>query len=260
MRCRSTRTAARARLLGAVVLLAAVSRHPAPLAAQSPAAYEVGAHVGSLSHSLLGLVAGTLWNVGPFGLYVEADVEAEPSTLVGGRLARDLSPSVRVRLRVAHASTHLRLVALTQLIPENEVTPYTFDGLGEVSVWLADVDFSWAPWRIAHVTPYLFGGLGLTIWDISGLEDLTYLPPLLDRPVALNPINARLPGAVVGIGVALGALGPASIEVEVSDHASGDPIADDDFRIGAEFAGHGRAKDLVHNLSLTVGLRIALRR
>lgn len=241
------------------VILAACT--PSTIAAQSSSSYGFGVHAGSLSHSLLGLVSGTLRMVGPNGLYVDADVEAEPSTLVGGHLERGLGRSVRIRLRLAHASTHMRLVALTQPIGTGETQPFTFDGLGEVAVWLGDIDVSWVPWRpTAWVAPYLFGGVGLASWDISGLEDLGSLPPLLESPVTLSPISALLPGAVAGVGLELGPVGPLSFQIEAADHASGDPVADDDFHIGAEFAGHGRAKDLVHNITLTVGLRVALSR
>jgi hypothetical protein len=231
------------------------------LAAQSSSSYEIGLHAGSLSHSLLGLVSGTLVMVGPNGLYVEADVEAEPSTLLGGQIERRLAPSVTVRLRLGRASTHMRLVALTQPIGGTGTQPFTFEGLGEVVVWLGDIDISWVPWRPTWwLAPYLFGGVGLSNWDISGLEDLGSLPPLLESPVTLSPISAFLPGAVAGVGLELGPMGPLTLHLEAADHATGDPIADDDFHIGAEFAGHGRAKDLVHNVTLIVGLRVALSR
>lgn len=255
------RSSERTPVRGVVALLLVAACGPSTLAAQSSPSYGVGLHTGSLSHSLLGLVSGTLPMVGPNGLYVDADVEAEPSTLVGGQLERRLAPSVRLRLRLGHASTHMRLVALTQPIGSTGTLPYTFDGLGEVAVWLGDIDISWVPWRpTSWVVPYVFGGVGLSNWDISGLEDLGSLPPLLESPVTLSPISAFLPGAVAGLGLELGAMGPLSLQLEVTDHASGDPIADDDFHIGAEFAGHGRAKDLVHNVTFTVGLRIALSR
>lgn len=255
------RSSERTPVRGVVALILAAACAPSTLAAQSSPRYGVGLHTGSLSHSLLGLVSGTLPMVGPNGLYVDADVEAEPSTLVGGQLERRIAPSARLRLRLGHASTHMRLVALTQPIGSTTTQPYTFDGLGEVAVWLADLELSWIPWRpVSWVAPYVFGGLGLSSWDISGLEDLGSLPPLLESPVTLSPISAFLPGAVAGIGLELGPMGPLSLQLEATDHASGDPIADDDFHIGAEFAGHGRAKDLVHNVTLTVGLRVALSR
>ncbi len=108
------------------------------------------------------------------------------------------------------------------------------------------------------MAPYVFLGAGASNWDISGLEDIGVLPPLLESPVNLNPVNTFLPGAVVGVGLEVGSFGPLSAEVELADHVTGDPLADDDFRIGAAFAGFGRAKDLVHNFFFTAGVRVAL--
>jgi hypothetical protein len=244
------------------LLAAAALCAPSRLAGQSAGHFEVGLYAGSLSHSLLGLVNGTLSGIGgPGGLDVDADVEAESSTLVGGQLGRRLSPSLRVRLRIARTTTHMRLIARTGPIGAFGPQVFKFDGLGDVVVWLADIDVAWTPRRFAlPVAPYVFGGLGASNWDISGLEDVGALPPLLESPVNLSPVNSYLPGAVLGIGVALGSFGPLTAEVELADHVTGDPLADDDFRIGAAFAGFGRAKDLVHNFCLTAGARVALGR
>lgn len=241
-------------------LAAAAVCAPARLHAQSDARVQVGLHAGSLSHSLLGLVSGTISGIGgPDGLAVDADVEAESSTLVGGELGVRLAPALQVRLRLAKTTTHMRLVAHTGPIGSGGPGLFTFDGLGEVVVWLADVDVAWTPRRFdLPVAPYVFGGLGASNWDISGLEDVGVLPPLLESPVNLKPVNSFLPGVVVGVGLELGAFGPLTAEVEVADHVTGDPLADDDFRIGASFSGFGRAKDLVHNFFFTAGVRVAL--
>jgi len=235
---------------------------PSGLAGQSVGRFEVGLYAGSLSLSLLGLVNGTISGIGgPGGLDVDADVKAESSTLVGGELGGRVSPSLRVRLRVARTTTHMRLIARTGPLGALGPQTFTFDGLGDVVVWLADVDVAWSPRRFAlPVAPYVFGGVGASSWDISGLEDVGALPPLLESPVNLSPVNSYLPGAVVGVGVELGSFGPLTAEVELADHVTGDPLADDDFHIGAEFAGFGRAKDLVHNFCLTAGVHLALGR
>jgi len=46
--------------------------------------------------------------------------------------------------------------------------------------------------------------------------------------------------------------------LEISDQVSGNPLADDDFRLGTTFSGFGRAKDLVHSFSLSAGVLIEL--
>lgn len=249
-------------LAGAALCLsvAAALCVPSRLSGQEPGGVQVGLYAGALSHSLLGLVGGTISGIGgPGGLDVDADVEAESSTLVGGQLGAPLSAAFRVRLRVARTTTHMRLVARTGPIGSGGPQVFTFEGLGEVGVWLADVDVAWTPKRFdAPVAPYFFAGLGASHWSISGLEDVGALPPLLVSPVNLNPVHTFLPGAVVGVGLELGAFGPLTAEVELADHVTGDPLADDDFRIGAAFSGFGQAKDLVHNLFLTAGVRVAL--
>lgn len=242
------------------LLVVAASCAPSRLSGQSPGRFQVGLYAGSLSHSLLGLVSGTISGIGgPSGLGVDADVEAESSTLVGGQLGGRLSPAFRIRLRLARATTHMRLIARTGPIGAFGPQVFTFDGLGDVAVWLADVDVAWTPRRFdVPVAPYVFAGVGASNWAISGLEDIGVLPPLLESPVNLSPVNTFLPGAVVGVGLELGSFGPLTAEVELADHVTGDPLADDDFRIGAAFAGFGRAKDLVHNVFVTVGARVAL--
>jgi len=242
------------------LLVAAALCTPCHLSGQSEARFDVGLYAGSLSHSLLGLVNGTISGVGgPAGLDVDADVEAESSTLVGGQLGGRLSRALRIRLRVARATTHMRLIARTGPVGGLGPQLFTFDGLGHVVVWLADADVAWTPRRFpVPVAPYVFAGVGASRWNISGLEDVGALPPLLESPVNLGPVSTYLPGAVVGIGVELGSFGPLTAEVELADHVTGDPLADDDFRIGATFAGFGRAKDLVHNICLTAGARVAL--
>ena len=101
-------------------------------------------------------------------------------------------------------------------------------------------------------------GLGASHWEISGLDDLGELPPLIESPVNLRPVDATLPSAVLGVGVALAVGGPFSAVLELTDQVSGNPLADDDFRLGTTFSGFGRAKDLVHSCTLSAGMRLEL--
>ncbi|HSM61182.1 MAG TPA: hypothetical protein VK849_10315 [Longimicrobiales bacterium] len=242
----------------------AVASAPAGLRAQGAGGFQVGVRAGSLQHSRLGWVNGTLSGIGADGLSVDADVDAESSLHVGASLARPLSESLLLRLRVARTTTHMRLDALTTPLGgagTQQTRQYTFDGLGDVTVWLVDVDLAWSPWsEDAPVRPYVFGGLGASHWDISGLEGLGAFPPLLESPVDVRPVSALLPGVVLGAGFAVPVASRVTLEMELSDHISGDPLADEDFRVGATFSGSGRAKNLVHNLSLTAGTRIAVAR
>jgi len=250
--------ASRGGAAASAVLVAAMLVLASGLSAQEAARFQVGVHLGSLSHSLLGEVSGTLLGLGgPSGLEVDSDVEAESSTMFGVRLAGRLTPALVLRLRVARASTHMRLVARTG--PAGAFTgAYTFGGLGAVGVWLVDADVAWTLRPIVSpVAPYVFAGVGGSKWSITGLEDVGRLPPLFESPVHLDAVSEYLPGAVLGVGVAVGPFGRATLELEVADHVTGDPLADDDFRLGTGFTGSGRAKDLVHNVSVTVGVRVA---
>lgn len=78
----------------------------------------------------------------------------------------------------------------------------------------------------------------------------------LESPVSLDPVRTTLPSVTLGGGATV-ALGSSwSLLLEVSDHVSANPIADDDFRIGSSFAGIGKAEDLVHSFSFSGGLRV----
>lgn len=254
MNARSTRAAAPAVV---ALSLAAALCAPCAVACQSTGSVQIGAHAGFLWHSALGLVDGTLLGIGSDGLPVHAVVEAESSTLFGGQVIRRLTTKVDLRLRVATTTTHVRLVADTKPT-QGTGGRFTFTGLGHVAVWLLDVDAVWTPYRSrVPVAPYLSAGIGASYWRISGLEHLAALPPLLESPVSIEPVTAFLPGAVVGIGLAMGPFERLNATLEVTDHVTGDPISDDNFQIGAQFEGFGRAKNLVHNLSATAGARIA---
>ncbi|MCG6956011.1 MAG: hypothetical protein LJF04_08465 [Gemmatimonadetes bacterium] len=250
----------RAALATACVLLPAGALcAPSTLLGQSAGRYEIALRVGSLSHSLLGDVDGTLANVGVSGYTILADVEAEASTSVGVQVTRRLRRTLDIRVRVARTASHMRLVAHASPVGGGAPQTFTFDGLGEVAVWVADVDVAWTPWRgPLPVAPYVFGGAGTTHWSITGLEGIGALPPLLESPLDVNPVHAFLPGVVAGAGLALGPFGPITLGVEIADHVSDDPLSDGDFNIGADFVGSGRAENLVHNVSLVGSVRFAL--
>jgi hypothetical protein len=241
------------------VLLAAVLCGSSSVAGQSPGRYEVGLRVGSISHSLLGDVDGTLANVGVSGYTIAADVEAESSTAVGAQITRRLRPTLALRLRVERTTSHMRLLAHANPVGGGTSQTFTFNGLGDVAVWLADLDIAWTPWRGSlPLAPYLFGGAGTTHWSITGLQGIGALPPLLESPLDVSPVHAFLPGVVAGAGVALGPFGPMTVGIEAADHVSEDPLSDGDFHIGPNFVGSGRAKNLVHSLSFGASLRFAL--
>ncbi|MGD8318830.1 MAG: hypothetical protein PVJ02_00195 [Gemmatimonadota bacterium] len=241
-----------------LLLLAGAAGAPTCVLAQAAKQNRVEVQAGPLSHSLLGTVGGTLPNLGANGYDVAARVEGESSTLLGVSAGLRLKPSLTLRARVARTTTALRLVVDATPVGGAGAQRYTFDGLGDVGIWLMDVDLAWAFWRSdGLLVPYVFGGIGASRWTLSGLEDLGALPPLLESPLSLSPITAFLPGAVAGVGVEIAVLGPVRLGIEVADHVSGDPISDDDFRIGTNFVGFGRAKDLVHNFSMTAAARIA---
>jgi len=229
------------------------------VAGQTAGRYELGLGVGSISHSLLGSVDGTLANVGVSGYTIRADVEAESSTSVGAQVTRRLRPGLDLRLRVARTASHMRLVAHALPVGGGGPQTFTFDGLGAVSVWLADVDVAWTPWRgRLPVAPYVFAGAGATHWSITGLESIGALPPLLESPLDVNPVHAFLPGVVAGAGLAVGPFGPVTVAIELADHVSEDPLSDSDFHIGANFVGSGQAKDRVHSISVAASVRYAL--
>jgi hypothetical protein len=264
------RRASAKRWPGAVLLFTLLMAGTTPLAGQTRSSegweagrVHVGLYGGQLVHSLLGVVAGTLTDVGGTGLSVaaSADVEAEGAMLVGGVLGARLSPSLAVRVRAAQGDTHMRLAATTRPLSGPGLQLYTYGGLGQVSVRLVDVEVVWVPRpATGRLRPYVFAGLGASNWRISGLEDIGSLPPLLESPVNLRPVDPWLPSGVVGGGLALRIGGGMSVQIEASDHMSGNPFEDDDFRIGSSFAGTGAPKNLVHSMSVSTGLRVDLGR
>jgi hypothetical protein len=214
-----------------------------------------------LTHSLLGVVNGTLTRASGSDLTLDVDVKAEPSAVMGGFLGWRVSPSVSLRVRVAHAGTQMALSALGRPVEGPGSQAFDFGELGEVKLWLAGAELAWMPWATTNRTrPHLFVGLGASKWEITGLEDLGSLPPLLESPVNLRPVRTTLPSATVGGGITIALGGTVAALIEVSDHISGNPFADDDFRIGSSFTGVGKAKDLVHSLSFSAGLRLDLGR
>lgn len=221
----------------------------------------MGASGGALTHSLLGVVTGTLTRSGGSDLTLDVDVKAEPSAVVGGFLGWRASPSVSLRVRVAHAGTQMALSALGRPVEGPGSQAFDFGELGEVKLWLAGAELAWLPRpTVTRVRPHVFVGLGASNWEITGLEDLGSLPPLLESPINLRPVRTTLPSATVGGGITVALGGTVAVLIEVSDHISGNPFADDDFRIGSSFTGVGKAKDLVHSLSFAAGLRLDLGR
>jgi hypothetical protein len=250
------------------LLLASVLTTPTTLSGQDGSGsfwergrFQVGVSGGAVTHSLLGIVNGTLTRSGGGDLTLDVDVKAEPSATMGGFLGWQASPSVGLRVRVAHAGTQMALSALGRPVQGPGSQAFDFGELGDVKLWLAGAELTWMPWaESARARPHVVVGLGASNWEITGLEDLGSLPPLLESPVNLRPVKTTLPSATVGGGIVV-ALGISlAALIEVSDHISGNPFADDDFRIGSSFAGVGKAKDLVHSLSLTAGLRVDLGR
>jgi hypothetical protein len=241
------------------MLLAGILCFPLPVLGQSAGQYAVGLRVGSISHSLLGDVDGTLANVGVSGFTIAADVEAESSTSIGAQVVRRLAPALDVRLRVERTSSHMRLLAHAEPVGGGATQIFTFGGLGAVAVWLADLNVTWTPWRGRWpVAPYVFAGAGVGHWSITGLDEIGALPPLLESPLNLSPVHAFLPGGAGGVGLTLGPFGWVTAELELADHLSEDPLSDGDFNIGANFVGSGRAKNLIQSVSFTAGLRVAV--
>jgi hypothetical protein len=247
-----------------VVLAAALCSLPALAVAQESTApdgsarFHIGAHGGVLTHSLLGVVTGTLTRPGSADLSLNVDVEGQPSPVVGGFVGWHPSPSVGLRARVARAATHMAISAIATPVSGPGLQAFEFDELGEVGLWLLGVELTWLPRPAAQgARPHLSVGFGASNWRITGLEDLDF-PPLLESPVNLRPVETTLPTVTVGGGLTFALGGAVSALVEISDHISGNPFADDDFRIGSSFAGIGQAKDLVHSLSFSAGLRVGL--
>jgi hypothetical protein len=220
--------------------------------------FQVGFFGGYLSHSLLGEVTGTL-TTAIDDVIVSMDVEAEATNLIGGLIGWRLSNAAAVRIRAARSGTHVRLIVQATPIGGFGAQRFTFGGLGDVETWLADAELSWRPFGTETIaTPYVVVGVGVSQWDITGLEDLGSLPPLLETPVNLIPVNATLPAVTLAAGVSYSPTDAFTVELELTDHISGNPLADDDFRLGTSFTGFGGAKDLVHSVSLSVGLHVNL--
>ena len=220
--------------------------------------FQVGFFGGHLSHSLLGEVTGTL-TTATGDLSVSTDVEAQATNVIGGVIGWRLSNAAAVRVRAARSGTHVRLMVLATPIGGFGAQRFTFADLGDVETWFADVELSWEPIRTeTGATPYLVAGVGVSHWDITGLEDLGSLPPLLETPVNLSPVNATLPAVTLAAGVSYSPTDAFTVALELTDHISGNPLADDDFRLGTSFTGFGGAKDLVHSASISVGLHVNL--
>jgi hypothetical protein len=161
--------------------------------------FQIGAYGGALTHSLLGVVNGTLTRASGSDLTLDVDVKAEPSAVMGGFLGWRVSPSVSLRVRVAHAGTQMALSALGRPVEGPGSQAFDFGELGDVKLWLGGAELAWVPWATTNRTrPHLFVGLGASKWEITGLEDLGSLPPLLESPVNLRPVRTTLPSATVG--------------------------------------------------------------
>ncbi len=209
-----------------------------------------------MTHSLLGVVSGTLTRPGAGDLVLDVDVEGEPSPVLGGFVGWHPSPAVGLRASVARTTTHMAISAVASPESGSGIQRFNFEELGEVGLWLFGVDLTWLPLPDAPgIRPHLTLGLGASNWEITGLEDVDF-PPLLESPVNLRPVRTTLPSATVGGGITVVLGGSVSALLEASDHISGNPFADDDFRIGSSFTGIGKAKDLVHSLSFSAGLRL----
>ena len=220
--------------------------------------FQVGFFGGYLSHSLLGEVTGTL-TTATGDLSVSTDVKTEATNVIGGLIGWRLSNAAAVRVRAARSGTHVRLIVLATPIGGFGAQRFTFGDLGDVETWLADAELLWEPISTeTSATPYVVAGIGVSHWDITGLEDLGSLPPLLETPVNLSPVNVTLPAVTLAAGVSYSPTDAFTVALELTDHISGNPLADDDFRLGTSFTGFGRAKDLVHSVSLSVGLHVDL--
>jgi hypothetical protein len=222
-----------------------------------PCGWTLGGAVGQVRHSVLGVVSGTLTDGGILGVSVgiDADLEVEPALLVGGVLEVRMAPQVALRMRISGGDTHGRITAVTAPGGGTTRQTYTFSKLGRIRVLLLDAEVYWYPWSGAGpVLPYVFGGVGASNWRISGLDDLGALPPLVESPVSLPPVDPWLPSGVVGGGVAVLLNESLSIRVEASDQVSGNPYRDEDFGIGPTFTGTAAPKDLVHSLAFSAGL------
>jgi hypothetical protein len=242
---------------------------PRPLAGQVPAAaghpfcepcgWALGGAIGQVRHTVLGVVSGTLADAGGLGLgiAVDADVEVEPTLLVGGDVGVRVAPDVVLRIRLSGGDTHGRISAVTVTGGGSTRQTFTFSKLGRIRVLLAAADLYWTPGpRAGRIVPYVFGGVGASHWDISGLDDLGALPSLLESPISLPPVDPWLPSGVAGVGIAVLLGDGMSIRVEAWDQVSGNPFEDEEFRVGSSFTGTAAPKNLVHSLSFTVGLRV----
>lgn len=251
-----------------VWLLAASLAGPCPLRGQvggprgsawEARAWTLGGMIGQVRHSVLGVVSGTLTDGGGLGLNlgVDADVEVEPALLVGGVLGVRLGPKAALRVRVSGGDTHGRITAVTVTGGGSTRQTLTFSRLGNIRVLLMDAEVSWYPWSgPGRIHPYAFGGVGASSWKIAGLDHLGALPPLVESPVSLPPVHPWLPSGVVGVGVAVSLGESLSIRLEASDQVSGNPYRDEDFGIGSTFTGTAAPKNLVHGLSISLGVHL----
>lgn len=224
-----------------------------------PCGWAVGGAIGQVRHSVLGVVSGILTDGGGLGLgiAVEADVEVEPTLLLGGGVGVRLAPDVALRLRVFRGDTHGRISASTVTGGGSTRQTYTFSKLGRIRVLLAAADLYWTPGpQTGRVVPFLFGGVGASRWDISGLDELGALPPLVQSPISLPPVDPWLPSGVAGGGIAVLLGEGISLRLEASDHVSGNPFEDEEFRLGSSFSGTAAPKNLVHSVSFTAGLSV----
>ena len=188
-------------------------------------------------------------------------MEVEPTLLVGGGVELRVAPDVAVRMRLSGGDTYGRISAVTVTGGGSTRQTFTFSKLGRIRVLLAAADIYWTPGpRTGRVVPYLFGGVGASRWKITGLDDLGALPPLVESPISLAPVDPWLPSGVAGGGVAVLVSEGVSIRVEASDQVSGNPFKDEEFRIGSSFAGTAAPKNLVHSVAFTAGIRLGFGR
>lgn len=210
----------------------------------------------------LGAVKGTLepgrsppGPAGPGRRRIDAEIRAqaglERSVAVEWRAAGPLV----VRGSAGHLSTTMQVSARSVRFDGGDPRFFELEELGRLSVWSGSLGVQWRFGRRAPVVrPFVGAGLGVSHWSVEDLAHIPRVEEIVGDTVGIDPVTATLPAAELQAGVDLPLASRFRIRLEVSDHVSRNPLADDDFRLGSNFEAMGRADDWVHTLRGGVGV------
>lgn len=163
-----------------------------------------------------------------------------------------------IRTAAGVQNTALQVSARTTRTDGSDPLTFELERVGEVAVWTGSLGVQWRFWRGGVLRPYLGAGLGMSHWRFRQMENVPELEAIVGRPIGTGPVNAVLPAGelLAGADVPLGSW--IRIRLEVSDHVSRNPLADQNFQMGSIFEGTGRAEDWVHTLRAGMGIHFSL--